>query len=80
VVGLVENFDKSMLDYQDFIRPYFSHFEAISVHANVTSKGRSVEENVVRFGDRIGDETFQLLLELNKLDLDLYKMVKSNYF
>ncbi len=80
VIGLVENFDKSMLDFQDFIRPYFSHFEAISVHANVTSKGRSVRENIERFADRIGKETFQLLLELNKVDLDLYEMVKSNYF
>ena len=80
VVGLVETFDKSMLDFQDLIRPHFRGFEAMRVHANVTAKGHTVEENVAKFADRIGEDTFQTLMELNKIDLGLYEMVKARYF
>ena len=77
VVGLVETFDKSMGEFQELIKPHFPEFQAVSVHENVTSRGRTVEENVAKFRERLGDETFEALLELNTIDLDLYETVKS---
>ena len=76
-VGLVEEFDHSMTVFQGLIQSAFPEFQSSSVYENVTAKGRDISENIDRFADRIGEETFEALLELNRTDMRLYEMVKS---
>lgn len=77
VVGLVETFDDSMLQFQALIQNHFPDFKAMNVHANVTAEKHNVEANVAKFAERIGGDIYQKLLSINEMDLALYKAVKS---
>ena len=77
VVGLVEDFDASMRSYETLIQPHFPQFKAVSAHENITSKGRSVTENVQAFADRIGADAFTKLNDINAMDFALYDVVKG---
>ena len=81
VIGLVEDFDRSMEDFAALIRPTFPEFKTFSVVANTTSNpSMSLAGKLKAFEDKIGTEAYQKLLEINAIDFELYNMVYTSRF
>ena len=77
-VGLVEDFSGSMARMETYIQQYFPEFEGEDVHENTTSdRSLRLSQNIDKFKERIGEATFDQLVEANKIDFDLYEYVKS---
>jgi len=81
IIGLVERFDESMARLETYIRKFFPEFVGENVHANTTTDRTSkLSQNVEKFKDRIGNDVFNRLIEVNAIDFELYSYVKTKLF
>jgi len=78
LVGTVEEFEFSMMEFERLLTPHFPNFKTEKVQENVTSEqGLSIDQKLEAFRDRIGAKTYQKLLDINIDDMKLYEYVKT---
>lgn len=78
IVGIVEEFDRSMKYYGDAIAQYYPSFQLKSVRKNTTSqRNLSLEEQLDQVRSNLDRATYQRLLDSNRDDLQLYEAAKS---
>lgn len=79
-VGLVENFDKSILELEKWLKPYFPSIQFKSIKENVTQKeGSNLNERLMTFRKELGDVLYEELLVANQADVSLYETVIEQY-
>ena len=77
-VGLVENFDRSMREFEKLIKPHFPEFEVITAQSNtMKDPSTAIAEKLKAFENEIGRISYFNLLQLNAIDLELYHFVKD---
>jgi hypothetical protein len=77
-VGLVENYDLCALQAETSLRPFFPGIDLSYIRENVTPlRGGELEARLRRFAGECGQELYKTLLELNRLDMELVKIVKA---
>ncbi|MEP6342277.1 MAG: sulfotransferase family 2 domain-containing protein [Maricaulaceae bacterium] len=77
-IGLVEEFNASMIHMEQHIQKYFPNFAGEAVHKNTTSDpSLKLSQNVEKFKNRIGETVFDKLTEVNEMDFELYHFVKN---
>lgn len=75
VVGVVDRFDESIGQFNDWLAPHFPGFNMMPEHLNRSaSAGLSMQDRIHRMRDAIGSALFELLEEENTLDLELYRL------
>lgn len=75
VVGVVDEFDRSIQSLSDWLTPHFSGLKMQAVHQNRSSRpGMSMQQRIDRLKDTIGDELFSQIEEENEVDLELYRL------
>lgn len=80
IVGRVEEFDVSMKLFENYLKPHFSDFIAESAHENRSCQSTTnLSQNLKNFEDRIGNDVYQRLLEINEDDMTLHKYVKTRF-
>jgi len=78
LIGRVEEFDTSMVEYEKLITPHFPNFRTEKVHENATTaQGLNLTQKLEVFKERIGADVYKQLLDLNANDMKLYEHVKS---
>lgn len=81
VVGIVEEFNLSMRNYERAIAQYYPTFKFKPVHKNVTSQRHlSLEEKLEQIGANLDQITYERLLEANQDDLKLYEVAREKLF
>lgn len=79
-VGLVDHFDASMTLFSRTIRRYFPDFAVEEAWENKTqTSGSSLQDNLAAFRERIGDDAFQRLEAINRIDFSLYHIIRSRF-
>jgi len=76
-VGLVEDFEISMSEFEGLIRRHFRNFNGSTLHENRTAESKILNDNLSAFVNRIGQSVYDRLIECNKIDMDLYEVVKK---
>lgn len=80
VVGLVEEFEKSIKKYEGIIKQYFPKFEAEVVRKNVSfDPSLSVKERLNKIKEEVGEEFYEKMLEKNRADLILWELLRRRY-
>ena len=73
VVGVVDEFDKSLERFNEWLSPYFRGLDLQPVHRNRSDgPASSMDERLRSFRDRIGGELYERLERENAVDLELY--------
>jgi hypothetical protein len=77
VVGVVDEFDKSLERFNEWLSPYFRGLDLQPVHRN-RSDGRasSMDERLRSFRERVGEALFERLERENAVDLELYRIAR----
>lgn len=79
-VGLVEEFDKSIIQMAEWLAPYFGEFKTLDIAKNVTRDHKaSLETKLAQINAEIGDDCYQRLIEANKGDLAIYASLQNRY-
>ncbi|MEM7259062.1 MAG: sulfotransferase family 2 domain-containing protein [Pseudomonadota bacterium] len=77
-VGIVDQFDRSMQLLTNYLSQAFADFEYTPVKANVLQDITvDQSEKRQRIREEIGDELFEMIVERNQLDEQLYQHAKS---
>ena len=78
-VGVVDQFDKSLECFNEWLAPHFHDLDLQPVHRN-RSDGRasSMDERLRLFRERIGGELFECLERENAVDLELYEIARRH--
>jgi hypothetical protein len=78
LLGLVGRFDESMLLFEERLKKIFPNIDLSYVAQNVGQEATQKHENrLERLRAEIGDETYELLLEKNREDLQLLRYVEE---
>jgi hypothetical protein len=78
LLGIVERFDESMASFRKSLLPFFPSISFEYEAQNVRQKkGETTEQRIERLRDEIGGDAFDLLVERNCLDLELYQYAMS---
>ena len=78
VVGVVDDFDRSIQRLSDWLAPHFSGLRMQAVHQNRSSRpGISMQQRIDRLRDIIGDDLFSRIEEENEVDLELYRLARQ---
>jgi hypothetical protein len=81
MVGIVEEFDRSMQYYASAIVKHYSSFQAKSVRRNTTSHHNlSLAEKLDTIENTLDTKTYQRLLDANRDDLELYEAARRKLF
>ena len=76
-VGLVEDFRRSTMRMNGWLRESFPEFQAFEVRKNVTRPQElTLEERLDHIRREIGDELYAVLLEANQNDIRLHEAAK----
>ncbi len=80
MLGLVEQFDESMVVFEEFLKECNPYIDLSYVLQNVGQHiDESRDERIKKLRDAVGEETFKVLKEKNKEDIDLYNYVKKEF-
>ena len=80
LLGLVDEFDESMILFEETLRQYFPSIDLSYKMQNINQdKQITQQERIAQLREEIGDEVYQLLLERNKEDLALYDAVVEEF-
>jgi hypothetical protein len=72
--GLVESFDESLLGLRHLLRPHLGEIDLAFTIANASpGRLRTLDERLVRIESELGDALYRYLLEINALDMLLYR-------
>lgn len=78
MVGTVERFDESMVLFEECLKAYYPEIDLSYVPQNVgQDPGEKGEQRLERLRSDVGDETYNLLLEKNQADLEVYSFVQN---
>ena len=78
VVGVVEEFETSIRQFNDWLAPHFPGLEMVAAHHNRSRKpGTTLGERIQRIREAIGDSLFRRIERNNKLDLELYRLARQ---
>jgi hypothetical protein len=73
MLGLVDRFDESMVLFESFLSDYYPSIDLSYVAQNIgQTKKQTSEERIAALKERVGNETFDLILQNNQEDLMLY--------
>ena len=73
MIGFVERFDESMVLFEDTLRLFLPDIDLSYKIQNVGQRREeTLEERIQRLKKEVGDDAFQLLVERNRADLELY--------
>nr|WP_010130599.1 sulfotransferase family 2 domain-containing protein [Microbulbifer agarilyticus] len=78
LVGLVEDYDRSMALIELELGKHFPNFDLSYVRQNTTRSLQAEQRSINYLISEIGDEVFDLLVENNSFDLALYRMAKES--
>lgn len=78
LVGLVEDFDRSVTVIESTLDQYFPGIDLSYVRQNTTRSVDGEKRSLNYLASELGDEVFELLLENNSFDLALYRTAKEN--
>lgn len=79
-VGLVEEFGQSMTRLKELVLPYLPDFQDFEAWENSTTTPRhGGGAKRPSFEEELGAETYQLVVEANRTDMDLYEEVARRY-
>lgn len=77
VVGVVDEFDKSLERFNQWLSPYFPDLDLLPVHRNRSDgPASSMDERLRSFRERVGGELFERLERENAVDLELYGIAR----
>jgi len=80
MLGIVEKFDESMVLFEETLRKYFSNIDLSYAPQNVGQKvGESKEARLAWLEAEIGRETYELLVQKNKHDIELYDNMREEF-
>ena len=78
ITGIVDRMDESLILGEEVLRPYFSNIDLSYFNQNISKKRRgNLEEKLEKEKIEIGTDTYQKLLGVNELDLNLYKFANE---
>ena len=78
MLGMVDQFDESMVLFAEYLQSIGLNMNLSYKVQNVGQYRKSNSDSVVEeIHNEIGDDTFNLLMEKNKQDLDLYEYVRQ---
>ena len=73
-VGVVELFERSMLEMERWLRPHFPRFKALEAWQNATRETRTPpSERLDQIRKEIGDDLFDQVTEANHIDIEVHK-------
>jgi hypothetical protein len=79
-VGLVEAFGASAERLQRAVQPLFPEFRSFEAWENQTNRGeRSLDQRLESIRAELGDACFEMLMETNKADMELYRRLRAAY-
>jgi len=79
-IGLVEEFDTSMVLFEEQLKPVFPNLDLSYIKQNVHQMPQSVEKRIRKLREQLGDELFKILLAKNEKDVRLYAMFKASFY
>ena len=78
MLGIVEQFDESMLLFEKELTPFYKEVDLSYKKQNITNvNNESTESRIERLKEQIGEDVFSLLLDRNKADLELYEYARK---
>lgn len=78
--GLVERFDESMVCFEEELKKHIPSVDLSYVAQNVgQSIGEPFKERVERLINEIGQETYEILVQNNQADLELFEWAKMEF-
>jgi hypothetical protein len=79
-VGLVEEFGKSMTRLKELVLPYIPEFQDFDAWENSTTTPRhGGGSKRPSFEEELGEETYQMVVDANQTDMDIYEEVARRY-
>ena len=72
LVGIVEDFDKSIVLFEDCLKKYFQSIDLSYIPQNVNNKNTLKDDYENYLLDELGQSIFTRLFEENELDIELY--------
>jgi len=80
MLGLVENFDESMVLFEEVLSPYYPAIDLSYTRQNVNQDiQQSREDRIEAMRKVISDRTYQLLMENNAVDMRLYEFCQGMF-
>lgn len=77
-VGVVERFDESLVRLQEWLQPVFPHIDFKPTKANVTQKAEmTLEKRLEALKAEIGERVYGEVVEVNEVDLEVYKYLAN---
>lgn len=77
VVGVVDAFDASIRQFNDWLAPHFPGLEMVPEHRNRSRvPGSTLSQRVRRIREAIGDALFSRIEKNNAQDLELYRLAR----
>lgn len=81
MVGIVDQFNLSMRNYERAIAKYYPFFQFKPVHKNITSQRHlSLEEKLEQISSNLDQITYERLVDANQDDLKLYEAAREKLF
>lgn len=78
LVGIVEDFDRSMVIFDNELKPHFPKISLSYKKQNVThTKQLSMEQKIDRIKSELGTDLYNKVLDENQLDIQLYRRASS---
>lgn len=78
MVGTVERFDESMVLFEDTLKAYFPDIDLSYVAQNIgQDPTESIEKRLNELREQIGQQTYDLLIEKNQKDIELYEIAQE---
>lgn len=78
--GLVDSFQESLIRLQQYLTPYVGDFDISHEHENASpGRATTLEKRVMRIAEELGPSLYRELLELNSLDMLLYREAQRRF-
>jgi len=77
MLGFVDQFDESMVLFEEFLKPIFPEINLAYIPKNVSQEFKTIEERVGELEEELGTSLFDAFYHSNKNDLALFERVKE---
>ncbi len=78
VVGVVDEFDRSIQRFSDWLAPHFPGLKMRAVHQNRSSRrGMNMQQRIDWLRESIGDDLYSRIEKENEVDLGLYRLARQ---